>query len=77
MTMDYSKEPARDEANTAELRVLEKEPFNAEPGDLGKLIQHEVTPECLAYVRNHGECCLARVGSGGVNRADRTYSPSL
>jgi len=50
--MDYSKEPV-DSRTVADLKVLEKEPFNAEP-DLGKLIEHDVTPVNLAYIRNHG-----------------------
>jgi hypothetical protein len=48
--MDYSKEPAR----SPQLTVHEKQPFNAE-ADLSKLIAHEVTPETLAYIRNHGK----------------------
>lgn len=47
--MDYSSEPHR----SPELKVLKSEPFNAEP-DLAKLIEYAVTPESLAYVRNHG-----------------------
>jgi hypothetical protein len=36
------------------LRVLESSPLNAEPPDVGVLVQHKLTPLELVYARNHG-----------------------
>ncbi|KAF8843678.1 sulfite oxidase [Paxillus ammoniavirescens] len=39
----------------AELRVLSKNPYNAEPPSLVELTKHAITPLRLAYARNHSD----------------------
>jgi sulfite oxidase len=49
--LDFSNDPKH---RPKTLRILQSQPFNAEPDDLAEFINYYVTPTDLVFGRNHG-----------------------